>query len=377
MKMIGAKDDVGKVIQCAIQTNTKDSEKWKALDWMEWHANGIALRILMPYQTARIKIDSLMQEYVKFAEDHYKPLGLERVIDDLAEYYGVSKQAAKARMSELGYSIVDGVYTYVNGRYIPQFSFSSDTIGKNQTFTVSATDLFKAYCFNPTFRKIVDAGKVVYTDGHLCINHPKFIETGEDGNAHMTAYALAHVDECCLVFDTGYTYESKYLGIKYYNQFLTKVSHQPVGTEFSFEMNAHNRALLAMMDNAPKSSNEIRRLPGSFAESLVQLMTRKKVSNRQLADASLVGEKTIQRLRNDEEYRTTKQVVLGLCVGLKLTLPEAEDLLDKSDFKLNTMKTDDYIYKCVLGVCAMNSIYEINEMLAAHNVQLLGSISTE
>lgn len=103
------------------------------------------------------------------------------------------------------------------------------------------------------------------------------------------------------------------------------------------------------------------------------LQKERKLSNKQLADLSLVGEKTIQRLRNDEEYPTSVQTVLGLCVGLKLPLPEAEIFLSKTDFKLNSMKGDGYVYQCVLGACAENSIYEINEMLEANGVQPLGS----
>lgn len=85
------------------------------------------------------------------------------------------------------------------------------------------------------------------------------------------------------------------------------------------------------------------------------------------------GEKTIQRLRNDEEYPTSIQSVLGICVGLKLWVPEAEMLVDKTDFKLNAMKDDGYVYKCILGACAINTIYEINEMLEANGIAPLGS----
>ena len=117
----------------------------------------------------------------------------------------------------------------------------------------------------------------------------------------------------------------------------------------------------------------LRRYPGSFAETLVKLMKSHKLSNKKLADLSLVGAKTIQRLRNDAEYQTSKQTVLALCVGMSLSPPEAKDLFDKSDFKLNTQKYDDYIYMCVLMSCAGNSIYAVNEMLVAHGVEPLGS----
>lgn len=118
----------------------------------------------------------------------------------------------------------------------------------------------------------------------------------------------------------------------------------------------------------------LRRYPGSFAEMLVVLQKERKLSNMQLADRSLVGEKTIQRLRNDEEYPTSVQTVLALCVGLKLPLPEAEMLLSKTDFNnLNSMKQEGYVYQCILGACVENSIYEINEMLEANGITPLGS----
>lgn len=80
-------------------------------------------------------------------------------------------------------------------------------------------------------------------------------------------------------------------------------------------------------------------------------------------DASLVGDKTIQRLRNNEEYPTTVQTVLGLCYGLKLTVPEAEMLISKTDFHIKPTIPQNYAYRCALSACTENSIYEINEML--------------
>ena len=143
--------------------------------------------------------------------------------------------------------------------------------------------------------------------------------------------------------------------------------------EYSFELNAHNKALLEQIKNAKRRSEAMRRYTGSFAETLVALQKERRLSNKQLADRSLVGEKTIQRLRNDEEYPTSVQTVLALCVGLKLPLPEAEMFLGKTDFKLNSMKGEGYVYQCVLGACVENSIYEINEMLKENGITPLGS----
>ena len=181
------------------------------------------------------------------------------------------------------------------------------------------------------------------------------------------------MDECCLAFDKGYSYQSKYQGQKYYVQMMYKTPSQVAAQEYSFEMNAHNRTLLSQIQRASRSADAMRLYPGSFSETLVQLMKEKKLSNKKLADASLVGERTIQRLRNEEEYPTTVQTILGLCYGLQLSVPEAEMLVGKTDFNIKPTNPQNNAYRCVLSSCAENSIYEVNEMLESCGFEPLGS----
>lgn len=88
-------------------------------------------------------------------------------------------------------------------------------------------------------------------------------------------------------------------------------------------MNTHNKTLLSQIQGAKKNAKAIERYQGAFSEIFVQLIKDRKLSNKKLIDTSLVGEKTIERLRNDEEYPITVQIIMGLCFGLKLTVPEA------------------------------------------------------
>ena len=375
MKMLGANDELGKIIQCSIGSNAKDSEKWKAVDWMEWQANGVAPHILMPTNTAKIKISELVEKYhIHFdGTDGYQ---IEEMISELADFYGLSKQAVKMRIREMGYAKIDGAFTYVNGQYVTPFSFDASALSDNQSFTISSVDLFKAYCLNKDFRKAIDTGRFVYIEGHVCLDNEKYI-VRSDGQIKLTQYALSHIDECCFVFDKGYSYESKYQGQKYYTQMMYKTPEQPNAQEYSFELNAHNKILLSQIQGASKSANAMRLYPGAFSETLVQLMKERKLSNKKLADASLVGERTIQRLRNDEEYPTTVQTVLGLCYGLKLSVPEAEMLVGKTDFNIKPTNPQNYAYRCALSACAENSIYEINEMLEACGYIPFGSSNLE
>ena len=375
MKMLGANDELGKIIQCSIGSNAKDSEKWKAVDWMEWQANGVAPHILMSTNTAKIKISELVEKYhIHFdGTDGYQ---IEEMISELADFYGLSKQAVKMRIREMGYAKIDGAFTYVNGQYVTPFSFDASALSDNQSFTISSADLFKAYCLNKDFRKAIDTGRFVYIEGHVCLDNEKYI-VHSDGQIKLTQYALSHIDECCFVFDKGYSYESKYQGQKYYTQMMYKTPEQPNAQEYSFELNAHNKILLSQIQGASKSANAMRLYPGAFSETLVQLMKERKLSNKKLADASLVGERTIQRLRNDEEYPTTVQTVLGLCYGLKLSVPEAEMLVGKTDFNIKPTNPQNYAYRCALSACAENSIYEINEMLEACGYIPFGSSNLE
>lgn len=371
MKMLGANDELGKNIKCAIGTNGRDNDKWKPIDWMEWQANGVAPHILMPTSTAKKKINQLLEKYqIRFdGSDGYQ---LEELISELAEFYGLSKQVVKMRMCEIGYTQIDGALTYVNGKYITPFSFDALAISNTQSFTIEAIDFFKAYCLNKEFRKAIDTEQFLYFEGHVCQNKEKYINT-IDGYPSLTKYALSHMDECCLVFDKGYSYESKYQGQRYYTQMMYKIPGQANAQEYSFEMNAHNKTLLSQIQGAKKSAEALGRYPGAFSETLVQLMKERNLSNKKLADASLVGEKTIQRLRNNEEYPTTVQTVIGLCFGLKLSVPEAEMLISKTDFNINPKSPQNNAYRCVLSACAHNSIYEINEMLESCGYLPLGS----
>lgn len=74
-------------------------EEWDDEDWMEWQANGIAPRILMPVQTFETAIDSI----IEIAPFDSVPKWW--VINQVSELYEVSKQSAEIRMNELGIAV--------------------------------------------------------------------------------------------------------------------------------------------------------------------------------------------------------------------------------------------------------------------------------
>ncbi len=74
---------------------TKQRE-WSDDDWMEWQANGIAPRILMPIQTVKTTVNSILES----SNSENTPRWW--VVSKLAEFYKVAKVSADIRMNELG-----------------------------------------------------------------------------------------------------------------------------------------------------------------------------------------------------------------------------------------------------------------------------------
>jgi Zn-dependent peptidase ImmA (M78 family) len=81
-------------------------------DWMEWQANAVAPRILMPRAQTEIKVKEILRKhgYIEQTEDSLQVL--QAVVDELSEYYLVSKQAAKIRLLNFGYREAAEVYNY-------------------------------------------------------------------------------------------------------------------------------------------------------------------------------------------------------------------------------------------------------------------------
>lgn len=75
----------------------------------------------------KIKISELVEKYhIHFdGTDGYQ---IEEMISELADFYGLSKQAVKMRIREMGFAKVDGAFTYVNGQYVTPFSFDASAL---------------------------------------------------------------------------------------------------------------------------------------------------------------------------------------------------------------------------------------------------------
>jgi len=370
-------NEEARVISCQVQEGIRPESKRSPLDWMEWHANSLAPRILMPAKQARQKVKELIAKNKRVMQSENITDIMESVVFELSDFFEVSRQAAKIRMIDFGYTEVIGVLTYIDDHYISNYAFEKAALKHNQTFTIGMQDALFEYATNDDFKKLLDSGKYVYVDAHFCINDSKYIRQNNNGYAELTDYASQHIDECCLIFDLKARKNNSY-GVSYYTEcvlFKNAVSDTIVEAKYSNSTQnqlteARAAELKRINQEARQTTNILRCLPATFSGTLIAHMDRLEYTVEFLEEKSLVNNKTIQRMRNDDRKQHKLPTVVAVCIGLQLNPVLSADLIKKAG---HTFRIDEehIIYQMLLNSYYQNSIYECNEILRANNCKPL------
>ncbi len=139
-----------------------ENAKWTDEQIMEWQANAVAPRILMPKKTFQKKVNELYTSY-RYDETSLQIPVLTCIADDLAKFYGVSRQSALIRMTETGY---------------PEAFIVLNALEKKDSHSyISVDNLFYLYETDKNFQSLLDSGDFRYVDGYVVINNSKYIET--------------------------------------------------------------------------------------------------------------------------------------------------------------------------------------------------------
>jgi len=365
-----------KSIVCQVKEGDAPEKKRSPLEWMEWQANHLAPRILMPAATTKVKIEELFAAARTVSPNATPSDIMEQVVIALAEFFGVSKQSAKIRMIDLGYTDAIGVFNYTDDGYVPSHSFESKAVAKNQTFVVGEADLAIAFLTQPNFQSMMESGRYVYVDKHICINDKKYIGKTAAGTAVLTDYAMQHMDECCLTFDVTYKKNSQY-GASFYTECaLFRAAMSDSHPEAGYLHNQFNQAIDVKASTSADFKSSVtaitavkKALPSEFGDTLSAHMKRLSMTNEAMADRCLINEDNIRKYRNGQK-KPKLQTVIALCVGLQLPPMLGFDLVDKAGFTLKS-GLEQAAYNIILCTMTQNSIYECNEMLRAMNVRTL------
>lgn len=171
------------------------------IEWVELQAEKLPAYILMPEYTARNYIDELY-DYSRWDRS---PENVMRVVEQLAEKFGVSKSMAKYRMIELGFPEAEGVYCFVDKKRTPDHGCSG-AWRQGTTYTISRREAARLISDSRKFHAALQNGQYAYVEGHYCLDSEIYIRKSRYGGRRLTKYARSHIDECCISFSVSGRY---------------------------------------------------------------------------------------------------------------------------------------------------------------------------
>lgn len=108
----------------------------------------------------------------------------------------------------------------------------------------------------------------------------------------------------------------------------------------------------------------------TFTEHMLKVIAEKGYDETDVYHHVFMDRKLFNKIRNDPDYQPSKRTALLIAVGLRLTLPETQELLGKAGFALTHCSKTDLIVEFCLQE-GIYDIFEINELLDAFHLPLL------
>ena len=107
-----------------------------------------------------------------------------------------------------------------------------------------------------------------------------------------------------------------------------------------------------------KLAERMKHLSDTFSEYLLYLIKDKHMENAEVYKRAIVDKKTFSKIKNNPDYHPQKLTALCLCVGAKLNLDEARDLLARAGYALSPCDKTDIIFSFFIE----NKIYDMIEL---------------
>lgn len=358
-----------------------------ARNLMEWQANALAPRILMPKNTFLRKYHELFSQVLADNKQMLAGDVMSVVIDKLADFYQVSRLAVKIRLIDLGIDTAAGTHNYVNNKHYQNFSFKENSLKKDQTYLIDFLNYVVESKKNPQLEKLSYEKKIVYVDGLVVINDPKYVQKDDNKTNKLTDYALEHVDECAFVFDRevinpedkkDYLYSTCYLchadtGLevksKYRSDTLDNKTKEEIANKQRIDSTEREYWLTFKKELPNGNFNEV------FSDLINKLGAETFCINQipninQISKLTRIHHESIENyLYNDK--KPDKKSLLKICCGLELYPDIAFYLLGKAGYNLNaTDDCEDWVYECLIREHYDEGFGVWNYYLSLENMEL-------
>lgn len=331
----------------------RPSDAANPVSWMEWQARRGSFGLMMPLGLMTPLVASLWAKQTDGAK--HPGQRYDEIARAIARELELPKFRVRARLLQMGHIAAKGALNYVDGRYIEPFAFSEGNGGGNSSFVIDRKHAFELYRENEGFRARLSSGGYIYADGHLSLYDSRFVRCTE-GGLRLTAWANAHVDQCCLRFVNCYEAcdAADYVAGKLHSD---------------EEYNRHYMAFpqpddrLSSRERLSAMNRMLGELPPTFHDALTYLMKRARLSIEALESKAGISTRTITRLRNQERRDYSLDHVIALCVALQLPPWLSREMLARAGFVLRPTKQHQ-AYQLVLDCMFMDRLEDVQRFLA-------------
>lgn len=322
------------------------------LKWMEWQARRGSFGLIMPLNMMEPLV---AKEWARRAKNnHHAGQKFDGIARTIAAEYDLPKFRVRARLLQMGHIAAKGALNYVDGRYIEPFAFSVGNGEGNVSFVIDRKNILAIYRENERFRQQLQSGQYIYVDGHICINDSRFVCKTKNG-LRLTAWANAHVDQCCLRFNSIY----EPCGVADY-RFGAMNSDEAYNQHYMAF--AQEKGLLSSKEQLAEMTKLISELPLSFQAALSYLMKRAHLTIEGMEERAGISARTISRMRTQERRDYSLDQVIAICIALQLPPWLSRELIAKAGFLLRPIKQHQ-AYQLVLDCMFMDTVDDVQRFL--------------
>lgn len=359
--------------------NTKENE----VRWLEWQAHRLAPRVLMPHDMFKKKALEIIEHP---ADNDASPLSCDVLIERLSAFFLVSRSSAKYRLIEVGLETVIAQF----GDYADVYA---EILESKDYQPLSPIEAFSLASEDSLLSEWISSGSFIYADGYFVLANPKFV-TFKAGVPQLTTTAKKNLQRCVLNIReqrfADYTYACKdFEGLCYLYKADAKT--QDVDKRiylFNPKLQTNikeldpDEAYAAAFNSIPAydedEENQLLGMLGMPNKSLCQCLWF-LMENRHWTAPSTFTEYTglhanyHGKIRNDTYNNMGTDVLMAVCIGMKLRLCLIESIFDKSQNKLNRFQDPDKTYYRILERFPGVSMNDFNGMLKAAKLPELGT----
>jgi len=232
-------------------------------------------------------------------------------------------------------------------------------------FLFNSDGIVSLYLHNKAFKKTVDSGKYVFVDGKIVLKSKLCLKL-HNGKL-MTDIEDEDLHKYCLKLSRRFKSSTRGRVPAYRSRSGRRFCAMRYRPSYKVTYKLEQASKVSSLKDVSKDNliyiiGGGQEPPNDFGKALIYYMSELEVTVEQLATATGLSEKTIQRMRTAPEIRPTLESVVAVCIGLHLDAYASDTMLHLAGYSL-TNKTNDRVYRLFLNFAYKENVEDCNNLL--------------